>query len=45
LQKAGEFFTKSRQLLLEAFVEHGKAPMDWMESGVAALTIGLGNLF
>ncbi|MNF83822.1 hypothetical protein D3C84_661550 [compost metagenome] len=28
LLKAGEFFAKSRQLLLQAFVEHGKAPMD-----------------
>ncbi len=28
LLEAGEFFTKSRQLLLQAFIEHGKAPMD-----------------
>ncbi|MNL24674.1 hypothetical protein D3C87_1461190 [compost metagenome] len=29
LLKAGEFFAKSRQLLLQAFIEHGDAPMDW----------------
>lgn len=28
LLKAGEFFAKSRQLLLQAFVEHGDTPMD-----------------
>ena len=27
LYKAGEFFTESGQLLLQAIIEHGKAPM------------------
>ena len=34
LLKAGEFFAKSRQLLLQAFVEHGKHRWTGMESGM-----------
>src|SRR5689334_2070029 len=34
LQKAGEFFAKSRQLLLQAFIEHGKHRWTEIKSGL-----------
>ncbi|VVN40931.1 hypothetical protein PS681_05394 [Pseudomonas fluorescens] len=44
LHEAGEFFTKSGQLLLQAFVEHGEYRWAGWKAG-CSLTIGLENLF